>query len=164
MDQDEEKGETYTCGVLPRVVDTVLDPGLVLTYYDQAIHEALALPNSPVPQGPTVAQSAEAFKYFVFQQIQTTPIRLDLNCVESAQGPGGVTYFPHLFHKMTDHQFKKGIEGSVCHKQHSHSPMVCWTSKPAGACNKNYRRNRSGDGHDGPDSIYSRSFQISIAV
>ena len=83
---DEEKGDfnnTFVHLFRQRIVETILDPGVILIYYDQA---ALSTQNSPVQQRPTVAQLAEAFKNYVYQRILgSTP---ESNCVESTQGPG----------------------------------------------------------------------------
>ena len=34
-------------------------------------------------------------------------IREEDNCVERMQGPEGMVYLTHVFHRMTDHQFRQ---------------------------------------------------------
>ena len=47
------------------------------SHIDEAVHEALAQPNSPVVQGLTVRESAKAFLKFVFDSIVGTPVSLE---------------------------------------------------------------------------------------
>ena len=81
-----------------------IDPGVFITYNDEAIHNAIANSGNgfPVPQGQTVQQTATALKLYVYNLV-----REEDNCVEQLQRPGGIVYFPHVFHRMMDHQYNQ---------------------------------------------------------
>ena len=89
--------------------DVFLDPGLLISYNDEAIHDAVANGGNgcPVPQGQTIQQTAAAFKLYVYNIVlNKASIRQEDNCVEQSQGPG-VVYFPHVFHRMSDTQYRQ---------------------------------------------------------
>ena len=68
----------HNCGNAPNPTRLAAeDPAIVLHYDDEAVHEALAQPNSPVVQGLTVRESAKAFMKFVFDSIVGTPVSLE---------------------------------------------------------------------------------------
>ena len=76
------------------------DPGLILHYNDEAIHETLGRPNAPIPQAATVAQSSEAFKQYLFNIIVATPVELSEHCVTSNSTPGQPEeYYPTIFER-----------------------------------------------------------------
>ena len=84
------------------------DPGLILLYNDEPVHEALAQPNSPVPQGGTVGASAEAFKQYIFNIIIATPVTVDEHCVVARAVPGQPEeFFPTVFERLEYNTFRK---------------------------------------------------------
>ena len=85
------------------------DPGIVIDYDEDAIHEAAAQAGSPVQQMPTAALSAREFKKWVFDALLLTPLDQEEQCimkwVDTASGT--TEYFPNLFHRMPQDLFRK---------------------------------------------------------
>ena len=73
------------------------DPGLIIHYGpDQVIHDALAQPNSPVPQGNTASASAAALKQYIYDVVLTTLVSESDNGVLRNDSENFVQYFHRL--------------------------------------------------------------------
>ena len=86
-------------------------PGIVLCYAaDQALHDAVGEPGSPVARGPTPAVSAARLREFIFRTILATPLSQDDNCVVEKASKAGISYFHTVFHRMSQDQYHRVVQ------------------------------------------------------
>ena len=105
------------------------DPGLLLLYNDEAVHEALAEPNVPVAQGGTVGASVEAFKQFVFTVIVATPVAVDEHCVVARAVPGQPEeYYPMVFERLEYNTYRKILQCLRAVFITSQTPTAQWAT------------------------------------
>ena len=94
----------------------------------EAIHNAIG-GNFPVGQVLMVEQSTDAFKAFVYNIIlNRTNVCEEENCVKRSQGPGGIVYFPYVFHHLTDLQFRHVCAALTNAFITENTPLAQWST------------------------------------
>ena len=132
-----------------------IDHGVFSTYNNEALHNAVANGGNgfPVPQGQTVQQTATALKLYVYNLV-----REEDNCVKQLQRPGGIVYFPHVFHRMMDHQYRQVKAALTEAFITENAPLAQWSlglNHPLGTVFKiTGGGDRNGYRDSGPGELY----------
>ena len=67
-----------------------------------ALHDALALPNAPCPQGTTATESGKVFQNWLYSHLSSSiPISEDVNGLFCKRQGGESKYFQELLTRLT---------------------------------------------------------------
>ena len=91
-------------------VEAEADPGLIIVYDPEAVHDALGQANAPAQQGVNQAESVHNFQEFVYTQVLATPCSESEHCVERISDGNVRAYYPQLFHRLPADTYRAIIE------------------------------------------------------
>ena len=96
---------TLRCSACEQVLD---DPSVFMQVYDEAVHCALALNGSPVPQQRTFTASALRFQEFTLQEAcRQAGIRHAQYAVVKELHGGDTTYFPGILQGLGERPYQR---------------------------------------------------------
>ena len=91
-------------------VEAEADPGLIIIYDAEAVHDALGQANAPVQQGVDQAESVHNLQEYVYTQVLATPCSESEHCVERISDGNVREYYPQLFHRLPADTYRAIIE------------------------------------------------------
>ena len=92
------------------------DPAILVHFYSDRLHDALAQPNSPCMQQPTPGLSVALFERYVYgRMLSAGGASEGENGVENDEltplgAAPGVTYFPFILHRLYEDQYRAVIK------------------------------------------------------
>ena len=110
-----------------QTTDVEEDPALFIIYDDEAIHDSLGLPNSPVPQQGNVAASSASFQRYVYDVLLTTGVEESAQCLRDMSNAGRGVFFPFVLHRLGQDQYISVVAKLLDHFVLAGTPVSTWS-------------------------------------
>ena len=103
------------------------DPGLIIIYDPEAVHEGLGQANAPVQQGNDMGESLRNFQAYVYRLILATPCSEMDHCVERLSDGNVREYHNQVFHRLPADTYRAIIERLKDLFVYQNTPLARWS-------------------------------------